>query len=215
MNGDIEFYPSFKLTYDEKYVRQKNNILFFLNYKGSFGTISDLVIETYRSSVCGKLRVPAFMDVKECIDLQVSPELNLSVRSSEQGLVNNSLLKPITPRYYYGDSITDILKKKLNAKDVDLFFDTEKGLFNVYYDKKSIRIFFYEFCSYSNLVYIDSIKAPLITIGYDEEDIMLADDKKLKSLETYFVKTEKYENAAKVLRRLKNLNLSRISNDKY
>ncbi|GIU69237.1 MAG: hypothetical protein KatS3mg002_0473 [Candidatus Woesearchaeota archaeon] len=208
LSGEIEFYPSKELSYNRsntKRIIQKNSTIYFVNYKGYLGTTPDIIIEAYNSSVSGKLRVPAFMDVKECIDLQVSPELKLSVRSIEQGLVNNQLMTPLTPRYAYGDSISNILKNQLASKEISLYLDLDNGYFNVSHDKKNTKIYFYDFCKVNNLVYIDSLKAPIITTGYDEEDIVLADDKKLKSLEEYFVKAEKYENAAKVLKRLKTL----------
>lgn len=203
VNGEIEFYPSQRLEYDTKYSNRTSDKIVFLNYNGKFGTTKDVVVETYNSSISGKLRVPGFFYVKECIDLQVSPDFNLSVRSVEQGLVNGKLMEAVTPRYKYGDSLTDIIKKNFKAKNVEIFFDTEKKNFNIYHDNKYSVIPFHEFCYINNLVYIDSFKAPLITTGYSEEDIVAADDKMLELLEKYFVNREEYENAEKVVERLK------------
>jgi len=208
INGEIEFYPSDRLEYDTKYSKSDKNGLVFLNYRDKFGTTNDSVIEAYNSSISGKLRVPGFFHVKECIDLQVSPHLNLSVRSAEQGLVNEKLMEPLTPRYKYGDSLTDIMKKIFKTKSLEFFFDTEKKNFNIYHDNKYTVMSFQEFCYKNNLVYIDSFRAPIITTGYSVEDISLADNKMLDFLEKYFVSREEYENAERVVERLKLLKTS-------
>ncbi len=203
INGDIEFYKSDKLEYDNKYLRMNSdNKVEFHDYVGRVGLNNCFLDVRQWASVSGIVRVPSYMLIKGDVNLSTSPKMNLSVRSLEQGFINGEPMMNDHGRYAYGRQFTDYCREHFRPFFKNEDFETQETDSMIlaytipFKSKRHIEI--KDLCKKFNLIHIDSRLSPGIDIEYLLEDIADADRASLDNMLKRFVESEEFENAAKV-----------------
>lgn len=213
INGDIEFYPSKYIAYDKKYLRNSTGKSWTFNdYKGEVG-LNDCVIGVYKNAnIKGYLSSPAYIDTAGDIDLIVHPSMELSIKTTKQGFVDDVAMENRSGRYEYGASIQEHANYYFSNFFIDTNFEVLKnpGSFFASRGKQHETVTFLDLCAESNLICIDVIKTNNVSIikkGYTEEYVALAKIAELHNILNISLENEDYKLAAivkKEINRIRN-----------
>lgn len=217
-NGNVYLYNSPTIVFEEKYVSSYViNELILDNYEGRLGLNNSALAISGNTEVRGFLRYPAYIATKGLVDLTVPPNINLSIRSSQNGgTVDGVALDEGTPNYKYGKALfeyaLEYFKDELLKKDLDIKSASGKFYLDGEYNKS---ISYLDLCKWSNLIYINALVSeerysPRIQIRHSIEEMANSNFDELISLMHSFESLQEFENAASVRDELN----SRIKNMK-
>lgn len=211
MGGNIEFYPARILSYDKKYLRKSTgDVLEFNGYDGRIG-LNDCVVGVYDdANIAGYLHRPAYIDTSGDVDIIIHPSMELSVRTTKQGFVDDVVMTNHAGRYAHGLPITEYAEYYFS----DLFgssnFDIDKNQesFFARKGKQRHKVTFLDLCAESNLVCLDTVKSEHISLirrGYSKEYAAIANIVELHNILNNSLEKEDYELAEVAKREIKRI----------